>query len=128
MVCSLSARSLSSQGFSIVVRRLIAFLGCAGAVLAVTIAQAGKPAVEYKGATYIQAGKTWTCYAPHKKTGEIVPVKGMKVPLFSAWSGVMYDGAGYLIRTEGEPRPGRAKVCRAPNGAIQPPLRRLVER
>ena len=97
MVCSLSARSLSSQGFSIVVRRLIALLGCAGAVLAVTIAQAGTPAVEYKGATYIQAGKTWTCYAPHKKTGEIVPVKGMKVPLFSAWSGVMYDGAGWPI-------------------------------
>ena len=76
-------------------RRLIAFLVCAGAVLAVTIAQAGEPAVEYKGATYIQAGKTWTCYAPHKRTGEIVPVKGMKAPLFSAWSGVIYDGAGW---------------------------------
>ncbi len=67
-------------------------------MLGLTVAQAGSPLEVFKGATYIgPSGKTWTCYAPHKETGEIVPVKGFKVSLFRALSGVIYDAVGWPI-------------------------------
>ena len=84
--------------FTIVARCLTLLLGCVWAMLGVTVAEAKPPTEVFKGATYIgPSGKTWTCYAPHKKTGEIVPVKGVKVHFFPAASGTIYDGAGWPI-------------------------------
>ena len=40
-------------------------------------------------------GRSWTCYAPHAQTGQIVPVVGMNGNAAGFWAFATYDATGW---------------------------------